>query len=275
MIKYKFIFVLIISVILFCCSSQQQTGEEYFLNIHFSGLFTISGKDQVNKSEADNLNSCWHFISNESGELTRIEHLSKGKLTMDPETGVAFYKWNYDNNRNVIKFSTYDAFGNSKDINGIALESYKYDEHNNIIEQTSFNAYDLALGDTAGFQITKMKYFSDNTISEIEFYLPRKETQEFFKESALTKNQYDRNGNLIETAHYNEKGSLVVSGKPLYATATFDYDENDNHIQTTYYDEKGKLIEDKFGVSVYKYEYDNNGNLLNTLKFNKSFRKIE
>ena len=271
----KFLFVLIISVILFCCSSQQQTNEEYFLNINFSGLFTISGIGSVNKLEVDNLNSCWRFIYSRKGNLELVEHLKFSELANDPKNGIASFKWKYDEDNNVVEFCNLDALGNTKDLNGIALERYKYDDSGNVIEQKSFDAYNMIVGDTATYQMTRMKYHPDNSISEISFYLPCKELREFYDESNLTRNLYDIRGNLVETAHFDENGDLVVCGKPRFAKARFDYDKSDNHIQTAYYDDKGKPIEDKFGVAVYKYEYDEKSDLIGTQKFSSSYKRAK
>lgn len=271
----KFLFVLIISVILFCCSSQQQTNEEYFLNLNVSGLFTISGIGPVNKLEVNNLNSCWRFIYSRKGNLELVEHLKFGELANDQKNEIASYKWNYDENNNVVEFCKFDVIGNMTDLNGIALERYKYDESGNITEQKSFNAYNLIVGDTATYQMTRMKYHPDNSISEISFYLPCKELRAFYDESFLTRNLYDIHGNLVETAHFNENEELVVCGKPRFANAHFDYDESDNHIQTAYYDENNRLMEDKFGVAIYKYEYDKKGGLTGTQKFSSSNKRTK
>ncbi len=271
----KFLFVLIISVILFCCSSQQQTNEEYFLNINFSGLFTISGIGSVNKLEVDNLNSCWRFIYSRKGNLELVEHLKFGELTNDPKNGISSYKWNYDENSNMVEFCKFDAWANMRNLNGIALERYKYDDSGNVIEQKSFDAYNLIVGDTATYQMTRMKYHPDNSISEINFYLPCKKLREFYDESILTRNLYDIRGNLVETAHFDENGDFVVCGKPRFAKAHFEYDESDNHIQTTYYDENDRLMDDKFGVAVYQYEYDEKGDLIGTQKISSSNKKTK
>ena len=264
-------------IILFTCTYKNNdfTRKEYYQTIQLDGLFTISGETPLNSNSIHKFESCWRFMYSKKGNLELVEYLKFGELANDPENGIAFYKWNYDENNNVVEFCKFDTLDNLKDLNGIALERYKYDESGNVIEQKSFKAYNLIVGDTATYQMTSMKYYPDNSISEISFYLPSKELREFYDESTLTRNLYDIRGNLVEIAHYDENGDLVVCGKPRFAKACFDYDESDNHIQTAYYNDKEKLIEDKFGVAVYKYEYDNNGNLLNTKKFNNSFKRIE
>ena len=264
-------------IILFTCTYKNNdfTRKEYYQTIQLDGLFTISGETPLNSNSIHKFESCWRFMYSKKGNLELVEYLKFGELANDPKNGIASYKWNYDENNNVVEFCKFDTLDNLKDLNGIALERYKYDESGNVIEQKSFKAYNLIVGDTATYQMTSMKYYPDNSISEISFYLPSKELREFYDESTLTRNLYDIRGNLVEIAHYDENGDLVVCGKPRFAKACFDYDESDNHIQTAYYNDKEKLIEDKFGVAVYKYEYDNNGNLLNTKKFNNSFKRIE
>lgn len=264
-------------VILFSCTFKNNdlSQKKYYQTIQLDGLFTISGQNSLNSKSIDQFESCWRFIYSRKGNLELVEHLKFGEPVNDTKNGIASYKWNYDENNNVVEFCKSDVMGNMKDLNGIALERYKYDDSGNVTEQKSFKAYNLIVGDTATYQMTRMKYHPDNSISEISFYLPCKELREFYDESSLTRNLYDIRGNLVETVHLDENGDLVVCGKPRCAKTRFDYDESDNHIQTAYYDENDRLMEDKFGVAVYKYEYDEKGNLINTQKFNRFFKKIK
>lgn len=264
-------------IILLTCTYKNNdfARKEYYQTIQLDGLFTISGQTPLNSKSIDQFESCWRFMYSRKGNLELVEHLKFGELANDKKNGIAFYKWNYDENSNMVEFCKFDAFGNMKDLNGIALERYKYDDSGNVIEQKSFKAYNLIVGDTATYQMTRMKYHPNNSISEISFYLPCKELREFYDESILTRNLYDIRGNLVETVHFDENGDLVVCGKPRFAKACFDYDESDNHIQTAYYDENDRLMGDKFGVAIYKYEYNNNGNLLNTQKFSSSNKRIK
>ena len=272
--KITLFFCLIIS---FTCTYKNSdfARKEYYQTIQLDGLFTISGQTPLNSKSIDQFENCWRFIYSRKGNLELVEHLKFGELANDPKNGIASYKWNYDENNNVVEFCKFDALGNMKDLTGIALERYKYDESGNVIEQKSFKAYNLIVGDTATYQMTSMKYHPDNSISEISFYLPCKELRAFYEESFLTRNLYDIHGNLVETAHFDENGDPAVCGKPRFAKAWFDYDESDNHIQTAYYDDKGKLIEDKFGVAVYKYKYDEKSNLTGTQKFSSSNKRMK
>ena len=264
-------------IILLTCTYKNNdfARNEYYQTIQLDGLFTISGQTPLNSKSINQSESCWRFIYSRKGNLELVEHLKFGELANDPKNGIASYKWNYDKNNNIMEFCKLDALGNMTDLNGIALERYKYDESGNIIEQKSFNAYNLIIGDTATYQMTRMKYHPDNSISEISFYLPCKELREFYDESILTRNLYDIRGNLVETAHFDENGDLVVCGKPRFAKARFKYDESDNHIQTTYYDENKRLMGDKFGVAIYKYEYDEKGGLTGTQKFSSSYKRMK
>ncbi len=264
-------------IVLLTCTYKNNdfARNEYYQTIRLDGLFTISGQTPLNSKSIDQSESCWRFIYSRKGNLELVEHLKFGELANDQKNEIASYKWNYDENNNVVEFCKLDALGNMTDLNGIALERYKYDEFGNVIEQKSFNAYNLIVGDTATYQMTRMKYHPDNSISEISFYLPCKELREFYDESILTRNLYDIRGNLKETAHFDENGDLVVCGKPRFAKARFKYNESDNHIQTAYYDENNRLMEDKFGVAIYKYEYDKKGGLTGTQKFSSSKKRIK
>jgi hypothetical protein len=241
-------------IILLTCTYKNNdfARNEYYQTIQLDGLFTISGQTPLNSKSIDQSESCWRFMYSRKGNLEFVEHLKFGELANDKKNGIASYKWNYDENNNVVEFCKLDVLGNMTNLNGIALERYKYDEYGNITEQKSFDAYNLIVGDTATYQMTSMKYHPDNSISEISFY-----------------------GNLVETAHFDENGDLVVCGKPRFAKARFKYDESDNHIQTTYYDENERLMGDKFGVAIYKYEYDEKGGLTGTQKFSSSNKRIK
>lgn len=264
-------------IILFTCTYKNSDFDrkEYYQTIQLDGLFTISGQTPLNSNSIHKSESCWRFIYSKKGNLELVEHLKFGELANDQKNGIASYKWNYDEDNNVVEFCKFDALGNMTDLNGIALERYKYDESGNVIEQKSFDAYNLIVGDTATYQMTRMKYHPDNSISEINFYLPCKKLREFYDESILTRNLYDIRGNLVETAHFDENGDIVVCGKPRFAKAHFEYDESDNHIQTTYYDENDRLMDDKFGVAVYQYEYDEKGDLIGTQKISSSNKKTK
>ncbi|HLN21944.1 MAG TPA: RHS repeat domain-containing protein [Bacteroidales bacterium] len=78
--------------------------------------------------------------------------------------------------------------------------------------------------------------------------------------------KFDENGNVIETAYYDQDNEMV-SGK-LVPVTKYSYDEHGAVIEISSYDKNGNLINDPAnGVAITKYSYDEAGNRTATARF--------
>jgi hypothetical protein len=196
----------------------------------------------------------------------------------------------FNSSGKAIEVNTYKYFDSAyKKIN---YSLYKYDENGRMIEVLK----SFILPRTGGVDpITKIfkttfKYNENGReiesykkITDIEHVLYKTtsiynkngylvEKNYFLKDTLNRKDKYkyDENGHKIEFAQYNSDGSLKELTRTTYNDNGKDetfFDESYNKISNVKYDKYAKVLEIKSNKLTIKYEYDNQGNLIQNLYY--------
>jgi len=221
-----------------------------------------------------------HFAYNEKNlviEEKRLDSegnpIKKGpcaiRYTYDTEgnnTEVAFYNhknelhpsfnqtartvYEYNENKEVIKSTEYDPFGQLVDENPIITN--KYDEKGRTIETAYWDKNNQAIKGTH-----KMKYAHNKWGRIAEYSTYDGMNQLIAGESGYAKVvwQYDAAGREIESRYFNEANQLVENG---YAVMKYTYNEAGQLIQMSYFDFQGQAYAHD-GMATERYGYDENG----------------
>ena len=167
--------------------------------------------------------------------------------------------------RIMILYSIDNRSGNQNKIIGERY-IYKYNDKGNKVEEVTYSPY----GDFLYRSI--YKYGAKGNIVEV--------AKHDFEGNLMRQEIYDDKGNMTQSANY-DKGDL--KGKSIYK-----YDDKGNKVEEGYYgtdgsskdksiykyDDKGNKVEEAYyekgdlkRKDIYKYQYDNLGNIINTSEY--------
>ena len=211
------------------------------------------------------------------GNLTKTQKYDrKGKLiegvdfdVVDNSFSKTDYKFTqeYDKRGNLIYKAYFDETGNPTTHHLYRFHKFtqKYDEHDNFLE---FAAFDVGGNPTFykdGYhKFTKQYKEGGSQIEWAYFDIADKPIQPkhvpyhkliakldeqdvccewaYFDVAGNLNKKYDKYGNLIEQAYFDELGNPVTH-KDSYHKLTAKYDENGNKIEEMYFDIKGQVVE--------------------------------
>lgn len=151
----------------------------------------------------------------------------------------------FDENRNpIMNEKGYFKLENSYDENRNQIEEAYYDENLNLVFMSEFG-YAKKTMSYKGELIHGILYFGANSKLILN------------KDSiAEVRLKYNANKQLVERTFYNEKRQLIDKNVG-FCKEVNQYDEKGNLIAVSYFGNDEKLMDDKFGISVYKFVYNN------------------
>ena len=246
-------------------------------------FYSLSYEKRIFLNEYDELNQCKEGydciklkISHNSYEEMYV--YTNGKLTKDIY-GISSYKWNLDQQGQIIKTTRYNSVGSIiSDNEGFMITKKKYDERNNEIEFSNYNINDELINDNYEIAKRTYKYDERNNIIEINYY--DKDDQLIHNDNNYYKYEYvanyiykyDLKNNRIENQYRNNKGELVQTKSKSYDIIKYDnvsiekyeYNENRDLISHKTFNKDLNLQNDESGIAMIIYKYDNKNNWVET-----------
>ena len=199
-------------------------GKVKSLTVTQKDLDVVDGKFYASDVES--------YKFNKNGDV--IEH-----CFVETEDGAAKHQYKYDENRNLIELTGYNAKGVI-----IGKYVYTYNEHGKIVNETYYSGKDLAnykrklvrSYDANGLQLGGIRYNSKGEIIEkYDFiYNDKGERIKELFEDCTNIFEYDKNGNRIHETIYDTEGNIVKSNK-------YCYDAMGNRIEEIAFDNEGKI----------------------------------
>jgi len=212
------------------------------LNLDEEVIADSDGADQYLRLLNDQGRAIKTFLLNESGD-TLIDRLGSYESR---------YKLN--NLGDIIEVSTYEndnaAHGNT--LKRIRVQYVKYDEYGNIIEISSYNNEgQLKAFKSDDIAIIRVKYdFAGNWL-EKRYYNE--------KDIIRTKAIYDKNGNILELASYDDFGNPKGDEDTGAAIVRLKYDKQNRQVEKRFYGINGKLKESNdIGAAIISKNYIQN-----------------
>lgn len=182
---------------------------------------------------------------------------SNGVLANDSE-GVAMRFWNQDKNGTVTEFAEYDQGSRLVyDEDNYGKARYIYDENGKLTQYFDLNGYD--------YPINSIVFnYADDSINNkrITFYTDENGNRTSNMSGTYEiVNQYDDFGNILESRSLKRDGELNEDYKDV-AIFKYDYDDKGNKIQTTYLNSRELPAYANQGAHINRYKYDEKGNLI-------------
>lgn len=181
----------------------------------------------------------------EYGETTKQLYFNKkNKITKDTD-GICGYIVRYSEDlttKEIICINEQEQeIDNNEGVSRNIVERVLLADEWKPVKQYNLNTKGEFVPDSWGDYLTLYEYDNNalekRIVSADEFGKPRKNVKGY----AVSRNKYDRSGNLIEESYYDENGHLCIVEEKGYAIRYNKYDRRGNLIENSYYDEKGNL----------------------------------
>ena len=188
---------------------------------------------------------CWKIVFkyNHYGFEESQEYFDCDGNSILGNTGSAKVEYDYDEVGNLVEERYYDVDGRRKcDNYGIAIIAKKY-KNNEIIEELHFDENHKPTINSHLWHKATFKYYKGETaenIEEISFFGINSKKVYCTEGYATKKNIYNNRGLLTDEFFYNEKDDQGAKNG-VYHTL-FEYDNEGNEIRRIYYNKDGKLI---------------------------------
>jgi len=211
------------------------------------------------------------------GEIQKDSLQYKLLSDFDENGNIVSENWLDSGIRNIYKYDSIGKLIEQDNYNELKTPSFSskkkfiYDVNNNLIEKNTY------LSDGVLFEKIIYDYDENNNNIQSKCYKYDFDGKEVLK--FMFKSKYDKNGNEIESVHYDnlgrkeytetykydEKGLIIEETSDFLRTSKkkYTYDDNGNILKVKEYSIKEVLI----GEETYEYKFDNKGNWIVRLFF--------
>ncbi|HMX34602.1 MAG TPA: caspase family protein, partial [Leptospiraceae bacterium] len=205
---------------------------------------------------------------NKNGKLISVEMFDpKGKLVAEDESKVAKEIYKYNEKDQLVLTEYYGVDGKLFSDGGLAREKRDYDPNGNVILIEEYSSANKLITKEKNQynpknQITRKEIWNEKELVLNKEYFYDKENRLIEENSGSEKTKYT----YLDPTHFKEEKELNGQKVPVFGNAfsvLYELNSSGKIISKTYLDESGKNpINQKRMPSVYRYEYDGDGNLI-------------
>jgi hypothetical protein len=216
------------------------------------------------------------FDLNENGIKSGLNFYDKEDNPVENNNKIAFYKWEVLED-GMIKENRFNLYGIETVLNEFCPFyelRFSYDENNyvtrmaNYIEDTLYNCTVENCGDV-GVSYFLFKNSEQGDLLEFSVHNTVGQYSNLYWGWAKFESKFDEFGNVIETAYFDQDEEFL-GGKAI-PVRQYKYDEHGSVVEIHFMDKDRNLMNHpSAGFAVIKYEYMENGQPSDTLRYNQN-----
>lgn len=222
----------------------------------------------ISIEEGDGTPPVLRYYYSLQGNLERVEYrnATDDALLLNPGSGIAGWKSEYDEFGNETKQEFFDETGNVTNPSSRAFVGWKatYDQLGNQTSKTYYDASGQISQDDEGIATIQSEYDSHGNCT---MYRVLDVNGKLVKGTVEERFVYDSLDNRIATCYFDAANNPVV-GNDGYHMSVSAYDERRQETEIHYYDVNTNRCTDNNGVHIYQYKYDSRGHVTECATYN-------
>ncbi len=198
----------------------------------------------------------------QNGRVVRSRYFDVNGAPKLNSGGYMEYRNEYDSLGRLTQQGYYGADGQpTRCSDGYGFLRYEYDAYGRKTQEAYFSAGLQPANDISGIHGIRYTYDQNGNVLSLR-YINLQDSPVNKDGYTAEERAYDRRGNLIERALYQETGvtKWPVEGNQGWSVKKMAYDGRNRLISDSYFDKNGASCRDENGIHGYLYEYDARGN---------------